>query len=104
MKKVFFALFAVVIAVSGSAFTNANLPEGTIYGSTSGDYTLRTTTVYNNTDCQNNVAKMCAYKVTAAGESFVTNSSYTAQQLIDFEDDGYVVRLTGAKSGIYTAP
>lgn len=102
MKKVFFALFAVVIAVGGSAFTNVSVPVGTIYGSTTGtNYTKRIATAYNNLDCQDNVAKMCAYQVTSEGVEFVTESSYTNQQLQDFKDDGYVVELGGAKTGIY---
>lgn len=104
MKKVFFALFAVVIAVGGSAFTNANVPEGTIYGSTSSGFSKRTTVIYKNTDCQDNTTRMCAYKVTQLGENFVTLSNYTDAQLSNFESLGYVEALPGAKAGIYTAP
>ena len=106
MKKLIFALIAVVIAVGGSAFTNAKrtAAAGSIYGSTSTNYTLRTTTVYDNDDCLDNVSKLCAYQVTTTGASIVTQSSYTNQEMVDFRNQGYVIELSGDNTGIYTAP
>lgn len=104
MKKVFFALFAVVIAVGGSAFTNVKQVPGKIYGSTLTQYTLRSTSVYNNGDCEDNTPKLCAYQVTPAGKSVVIAASYSDAQMATFKTNGLVIELTGASSGIYTAP
>jgi len=104
MKKLFFSLLAVAIAVGGSAFTTSMVPSGTIYGSTTTNYTQRSTTSFSPTDCTNTAAKTCAYVVTEAGEDFVTESSYTNEEILELLSQGYLAPAPSSNSGIYTAP
>lgn len=102
MKKVFFALFAVVIAVGGSAFTNVKVvPVGSIYGSTIGDYILSSSTSYDNEDCTDLSPKTCAYQVTEAGKTTVVLSSYTEAQMQAFLSTGKVIIAPGSRTGLY---
>lgn len=104
MKKVFFPLFAVVIAIGGSAFTNAKV-AGSIYGGTTdSDYSLRSTTSYQNSDCEDTSGKVCAYIVTEAGKLIVTAPNYTEANMATFKAAGYVTQAPGAKKGIYLLP
>lgn len=99
MKKVFFALFAVVVAVGGSAFTNVT--TGTIYGNTDDEHYTSRTSAYESGLCNDELAtKKCAYQVTAAGASTVTAPSYTDVQLANFKTLGYVTELPAI--GIYS--
>ncbi|ALL05759.1 hypothetical protein AQ505_09800 [Pedobacter sp. PACM 27299] len=106
MKKVFFALFAVIIAIGGSAFTNAKLTDPLkVYGNTGDDYTPRITENYNPAECLSlSTETLCAYQVTELGRTTVTASSYTAAQMINFKSLNYVTDVSGPTKGIYDAP
>ncbi|MBC8986510.1 hypothetical protein H9X96_12040 [Pedobacter sp. N36a] len=102
MKKVFFALFAVVIAVGGSAFTNAKeLVDRPVYGGSSLTQYDQITIPYTNVDCENTSDKTCAFQVTEAGESIVTELSYTDAQMARFLLDGKVEVAPGSSKGLY---
>ena len=101
MKKVFFALFAVVIAVSGSAFTNAKA-TGTVYGNEDGNFISTNTTSYSTAKCDPKPAELpCAYRVTATGQTIVTASSYTDLQMSAFLSAGYIEVHPQASNGLY---
>lgn len=98
MKKVFFAVFAVVIAVGGSAFTN--VPADTIYGNTNDTKYDVITQPYNSSLCNNDVStETCAYKVTSTGAAHMPLDTYSQSQLENFATLGYVTRLG---EGIYS--
>lgn len=100
MKKVFFALFAVVIAVGGSAFTGARV-VGDIYGSTSTNYSKANTSDYQSTDCTPVGSRVCAYRVTEAGKDIVTASSYTNLEMADLLTSQYVEQIPSSGNGLY---
>lgn len=100
MKKVFFALFAVVIAVGGSAFTNAKVEVGTTYGSGLNNYAI-IPIPYNNLDCTSTDDKTCAYQVTEAGRLIVTEPSYSDAEMATFLSTGKVQVAPGTETGLY---
>jgi hypothetical protein len=104
MKNLFFGLAAVAVALSASAFTNANRALGSVYGSTSGigtDYTLRTNP-YAPTSCNLPQTKVCAYIVTAAGAATITDSSYTPDELEGFASEVPARVEVADEQGIYS--
>ena len=105
MKKVFFGVAVVAIALSASAFTNAKVATGDRYiNSTAASNPTypRLSGTYNPLFCQDEQETACSYVVTTAGAPFVTASSYTATQLENFESLGYVTEST--EKGLYIIP
>ena len=100
MKKVFFALFAVVIAVGGSAFTSVRI-TGDIYGNTSTNYAKANTTDYAPGDCTLVGSRVCAYRVTEAGKDIVTAPSYTDIELAALLSSHYIEQVPSSGNGLY---
>ena len=105
MKKVFFGVAVVAIALSASAFTNAKVAAGDVYGNTStgSPQYSKLTQTFNPDLCQNSEETRCAYTVTQAGAPFVIAASYTEAQLEAFANqtpNPYVTR--SSSNGLYT--
>lgn len=105
MKKVFFGVAVVAIALAGSAFTNAKIAEGDLYlQTTANQFTKSSTGVYDPASCDEaTVDFKCGYRVTAAGASIVTgpfNEIQAASYLS--ASPALIVPVSGSANGIYT--
>lgn len=83
MKKLFFGVAVIAIAISASAFTNAKIVDPTFAQTSSNNYVR---VDYNDGTCLTPTDKICAYTITAAGlaAGIQNGGPYSASQMDNF--------------------
>ena len=96
MKRLFLGLFVAIVALSTSAFTNAqSLKSGfatyTFYQVADGQYSITNP----GTSCSNPTSTPCSYQITTTDPDFTSVSSFNAEDL-----DQLLIDYSASASGV----